>query len=217
MYLRNRQSPVLQRRGEPVCPRSRSLQRQRQGQVTHRRRPGPHGPARRNVPQAETLARLRRRLGDTSGQRSRYPRCLHLERRRDKRRRDMQRSSDPGHSPPVPSQRSAVLGFLLGSRARRGSACTIITRWAALFAGRVRAVFGNTGACNLTASRGGPGDETPSSDRECGIFRSDRPCRFSGSSGWPRCKSTRIERQKAVNVAKGSRISISVSVNEAAA
>jgi hypothetical protein len=50
------------------------------------------------------------------------------------------------------------------------------------FAARVRARFGNSAACNLMVSRDGPGDETPSSSRAYGIFRSDRPCRFSGSS-----------------------------------
>jgi hypothetical protein len=44
--------------------------------------------------------------------------------------------------------------------------------WVSPFAGIVRALFGNMVACTLMASRDGPGDVTPSSDRACGIFRS---------------------------------------------
>ncbi len=50
------------------------------------------------------------------------------------------------------------------------------------FAGRVRAVFDNPVACNQITGRDGPGDETPSPGRTCGIFQSDRSRRFSGSS-----------------------------------
>src|SRR5205823_5209396 len=46
----------------------------------------------------------------------------------------------------------------------------------------VRAIFLNTVACNQMSSRHGPADETPSSVRARGIFRSGRSRRFSGSS-----------------------------------
>ena len=42
--------------------------------------------------------------------------------------------------------------------------------------------FGNSRACKLMVSRDGPADETPSSSRECGFFRSGQLFRFPGSS-----------------------------------
>jgi hypothetical protein len=48
--------------------------------------------------------------------------------------------------------------------ARLGSTCTILALWVSPFEGKVRAVFLKPVACNLMASRGGPSDETPSSE-----------------------------------------------------
>ena len=70
----------------------------------------------------------------------------------------------PGQWPPFPLQPSAGPGFLLGWTGRRGSTCTILVMRACPFAGKVRAVFLNSVACNLMASRDGPSDETPSSE-----------------------------------------------------
>jgi hypothetical protein len=63
-----------------------------------------------------------------------------------------------------------------------GASCTILEMWGTPFAGKVRGVFLNSHACKLMASRDGPRDETPSSVRAGGIFRSGRFRRFSGPS-----------------------------------
>jgi hypothetical protein len=60
--------------------------------------------------------------------------------------------------------------------------CTILALSPLAIAGRVRALFDNSAACNQMASRDGPGDETPSCRRACGIFRSGRSRGFSGLS-----------------------------------
>jgi hypothetical protein len=59
---------------------------------------------------------------------------------------------------------------------------TILEMRAFAFMGTIRALSGNSAACNLTVSHDGPGDETPFSDRACGIFRCNGFRRFSGSS-----------------------------------
>jgi hypothetical protein len=46
-------------------------------------------------------------------------------------------------------------------------------------AGRVRARFDTSAACNLTSSRDRPREETLLSGPVCGVFRSDPSCRFS--------------------------------------
>ena len=97
---------------------------------------------------------------------------------------DMEHKDGSSHSPLVPSQPSAGPGYLLGWPGRRGSTCTILEMWACLFAGRVRAVFLNSAAWNLMASRDRPSEENPSSGRASGIFRFGRSRRFSGLRGW---------------------------------
>jgi hypothetical protein len=50
------------------------------------------------------------------------------------------------------------------------------------FAGSLRSLFLNSIACHPMAGRDGPGAEAPSLGPACGIFRSIRLRRFSGSS-----------------------------------
>ena len=54
--------------------------------------------------------------------------------------------------------------------------------WASAFAWRVRALFGNSVACILPASRDGPRDQALSICRAYWLMRSNRPCRFPGLS-----------------------------------
>jgi hypothetical protein len=63
--------------------------------------------------------------------------------------------------------------------------CTILEVSDSPFVEAVSALFVNSVACNLIASRGESSDQTPSSGRACGIFRSDRSRRFFGSLQLP--------------------------------
>ena len=98
------------------------------------------------------------------------------------RRKHMQRRDGQSCSPLFLSQPSAGAGIPARMEGRRGSTCTILEVTDSPFAETVRVVFVNSVAGNLMASRDGRRDDTPSSVRACGTFRSARSCRFPGSS-----------------------------------